>query len=273
MKYGSLLFLWRQYAFLCLLLVCVGCGSSDEEAEAEAKKPVIPAEEMYQTARDMLLENRYQDAAAAFDDVEREHPYSEWAARSQILSAFANYRAMHYDEAVIALERFLELYPSHESVDYAYYLIALCYYEQISDVGRDQGMTRNARKALTDVVRRFPDTDYARDAKIKLDLTNDHLAGKEMMIGRYYANRKEYLAATNRFRAVIEQYDTTSHTPEALHRLVELYLLLGVTEQAEQYAAVLGHNYPTSDWYRKSYTLLREKSPASLTKGEWWNPF
>ncbi len=263
--------------FLIIITLIACSNEGDDKNATTAKKPQAPAADiLYDDAQSLLIDLKYKDAAKAFDDVEREHPFSDYAPRSQIMAAFANYRAEQYDDAILSLQRYIDLYPSHESVDYAHYLIAICYYEQISDVGRDQGVTRQAREALTDVVRRFPDSDYARDAKLKLDLTNDHLAGKEMMIGRYYANRKEYLAAANRFRTVIEKFDTTSHTPEALHRLVEVYLLLGVKEQAQHYAAVLGHNFPASKWYERSYSLLNVKNDGKkpsqnvAPENNWW---
>ncbi len=253
-------------------LVLSGCSDADDDALPEDTGR--SAEDLYTEARDRLSERNYRKAAELFDDVERQRPYSDLAPRSQVMAAFSHYEAQQYDDAILTLERFIDMYPTDDSVPYAYYLVALSYYEQISDVGRDQGMTRKAQKALRDVVRRFPQTDYARDAALKLDLTNDHLAGKEMMIGRYYLERKEYLAAANRFRKVIEQFDTTSHTPEALHRLVETYLLLGVKEQAERYAAVLGHNFPESRWYERSYALLREHDSGNATaSSSWWNPF
>ncbi len=259
----------QQFIISFLIIIMLAACEDSGDAVDASKKPQAPAAEvLYENAQSLLIELKYKDAAKAFDDVEREHPFSEYAPRSQIMAAFASYRAEQYDDAVLSLQRYIDLYPSHESVDYAHYLIAICYYEQISDVGRDQGMTRKAKAALTDVVRRFPNTDYARDAKLKLDLTSNHLAGKEMMIGRYYAGRKEYLAAANRFRTVIEKYDTTSHTPEALHRLVEIYLLLGVREQAEHYGAVLGHNFGGSKWYERSYELLKGKPKTDVKK--WW---
>jgi outer membrane protein assembly factor BamD len=172
------------------------------------------------------------------------------------MAAYAHYRNDSYTEAVNTLDRFIELHPGNRDIAYAYYLKALCYYEQISDVRRDQKMTREARSALQEIVRRFPDTKYARDAQLKLDLTEDHLAGAEMAVGRYYLDNGHYLAAIKRFRTVVEEYQTTSHVPEALHRLVEAYLALGVTDEAQATAAVLGHNYPGSDWYADSYELL-----------------
>jgi len=189
------------------------------------------------------------------------------------MSAYSSYQAEDYDTAVSTLQRFVKLYPSNSSSPYAYYLIALCYYEQISDVGRDQKVTEQAMQALREVIRRFPDTEYARDARVKLDLTQDHLAGKEMEIGRYYLRHDDTLSAINRFRFVVENYQTTSHVPEALHRLVECYLKLGVREEAQRYAAVLGHNFPGSTWYRDSYKLMtgKEVKQAAGNDSSWWD--
>ena len=263
----------RLYPIIAVLLL-TACGDSDEESLATAAPPDSP-EKLYSDARVLLAENDYQDAIKAFSEVERQHPYSQWARHGQIMSAYTSYRAEEYDQAVSILERFVKLHPNDESTPYAYYLIALSYYDQISDVGRDQKMTDFAMQSLRDVVRRFPDTEYARDAKIKLDLTVDHLAGKEMQVGRYYLVRDDYLAAANRFRSVVENYQTTSHAPEALHRLVESYLKLGVKEEAKRYAAVLGHNYPSSVWYRDSYRLMTGETTQAIVLPEgdesWWD--
>ena len=201
-------------------------------------------------------------AAKEFEEVDRQHPYSVWATKAQIMAAFTYYQSNKYDDAIIALDRFIQLHPGHRDIPYAYYLKGLCYYEQISDVGRDQRMTQQALDALSDVAKRFPDTPYARDARLKVELTIDHLAGKEMDIGRYYEKQHQYVGAINRFRTVIERYQTTTHVPEALHRLVECYLALGVKSEAKETAAVLGFNFPGSDWYQDSYYLVTgEGSP------------
>ena len=267
----------KRFACVLIAFACLSaCSDSDEAATASAPAaPPDSPEKLYSEARTLFDEESYKDAVLAFAEVERQHPYSKWAVNAQVMSAYASYKSGDYGGAVDTLERFVKLYPNDESTPYAYYLIALSYYEQISDVGRDQKMTDFAMNALRDVVRRFPDTDYARDAKIKLDLTVDHLAGKEMQVGRYYLGRQEYLAAVNRFRYVVENYQTTSHTPEALHRLVECYLRLGVGEEAQRYASVLGHNYPDSNWYRDSYRLMTGES-VRAAKGEdddssWWD--
>lgn len=248
MKNSKLLYI---LPVLSLLSACGGTGD-----DPVAAKPVATPEKLYSDARSKIDERHYKDAIKDFEEVERQHPYSPWAMHAQVMSGYASYEIEDYDGAVSTLERFVKLYPNNESTPYAYYLIALCYYEQISDVGRDQKVTGQAMAALRDVVVRFPDTDYARDAKIKLELTQDHLAGKEMQVGRYYLKQNDTLAAINRFRFVIENYQTTSHVPEALHRLVEGYLKLGITAEANRYAAVLGHNFPNSSWYRDSYKLM-----------------
>jgi outer membrane protein assembly factor BamD len=247
----------RGTAWIAVLALALsGCSSTDEEIEKLAEKNEA-VETLYDKALATFEDKKYTLAVEQFEEVERQHPYSEWAARAQIMAAYAAYRGGQFDDAVVILDRFVKLHPTHVSTPYAFYLTALCYYTQISDVGRDQKMTELARTALSDVVERFADTDYARDAKIKLDLTDDHLAGKEMEIGRYYLKRQDYSAALKRFKFVIDNYQTTSHTAEALHRMVESYLRLGVVPEAKKYAAVLGHNYPGSNWYTYSYEMMQ----------------
>lgn len=236
---------------LAVLVSCAGGGAQEEEEYVER-----PVEELYNQALDLLEAGQYPSSARAFEEVERQHPYSQWATRAQMMSAYAFYEANMYDEAVAAAERFIDLHPGDENVPYAHYLIGMSYYERISDVGRDQRMTRQALEAFDELIRRFPDSRYARDASLKADLTRDHLAGKEMEIGRYYLHRGKYVGAINRFRTVVERYQTTTHVPEALHRLTEAYLALGVRDEARKTAAVLGHNFPGSEWYRDSYALL-----------------
>ena len=246
---------WRARGLLlaCALALPVGlAGCASDEPEYVER----PVGELYNQAMDQLLDEEYQQAAQTFDEVERQHPYSTWASKAQLMAGYAHYLNDNYTEAVNALDRFIELHPGNRDIAYAYYLKALSYYEQIADVRRDQEMTRQARGALQEVVNRFPDTKYARDARLKLDLTEDHLAGAEMVVGRYYLDRGHYLAAIKRFRQVIEDHQTTTHVPEALHRLVEAYMALGVVDEAQATAAVLGHNYPGSDWYADSYQLL-----------------
>lgn len=254
---------WMRRTFLATAAVAaLAACSSDNEPDAYVERPV---EELYNIAMADVGEGNYEQAAKSFDEVERQHPYSSWATRAQLMSAYSYYEAEKYDDAIIALDRFIQLHPGNPDVPYAYYLKALSYYEQISSVGRDQKMTRLAYDALQDVVNRFPTSEYARDAKLKLDLTVDHMAGKEMDVGRYYLKQKQYLAAVNRFKSVVEGYQTTSHVPEALYRLVEAYALLGMQSEAMKTAAVLGHNYPGSEWYEDAYAVAQGGQPVTDT--------
>lgn len=246
----------RQILFASLLILTACGGDKADEADAEAVKQA-PAEELYNDARATFEAKSYVKAISQFEEIERQHPYSSWARRGQIMAAYSAYRSGNFDDLIGIVDRYVKLYPTDAQTPYAYYLKALGYYTQISDVGRDQKKTEEARTALRDVIARFPDSEYAQDAKLKLDLTDDHLAGKEMEIGRYYLNQKEYLAALKRFKFVVDNYQTTSHAAEALHRLVECYLRLGVIGEAKKYAAVLGHNYPGSDWYKYSYEMMK----------------
>ncbi len=256
--------LGRLAAALCLCLLVAACGSDDKEYVER------PVEELYNRAMDALLAGDYEEAADLFDEVERQHPYSVWAAKAQLMAAFAMYQDNDYDKAINALDRFIQLHPGNRDAPYAYYLKAVSYYEQISDVGRDQEMTELALEALEELVRRFPDSRYARDATLKIDLARDHLAGKHMEIGRFYQSQKQYLAAINRFRKVIESFQTTTHVPEALHRLVECYLAIGVVDEARETAAVLGHNFPGSEWYIDSYSLLTGEDLTPGSEGRSW---
>lgn len=215
---------------------------------------------LYNIASTYLDDRQYRYAASAYDEVERQHPYSAWARRAQLMSAYSYYMANKYEDAILAAERFISLHPGNKDTAYAYYLVAICYYEQISDVGRDQKMTEQAMSTLNEVVRRFPNSEYAQDARQKLDLTRDHLAGKEMEIGRYYLKSREYLAAVNRFRTVVDKYQTTTQVPEALHRMTEAYLAIGLVGEAQRAASVLGENYPDSKWYKRSYSLLGKQN-------------
>lgn len=245
------------------MMLTAGCGggSSKNKDTAYVARDV---DTLYAAAKDRLDRGRTREAAALFDEVERQHPYSPWARRAQLMSAFSYYVARDYAKSTQSAQRFLSIHPGNKDAPYAYYLIALCYYEQISDVTRDQKVTEQARQALNDVVRRYPNTRYASDARLKLDLVNDHLAGKEMTIGRSYQRSGRWLAATLRFRKVIDEYQTTSHTPEALFRMVESYLTMGIPEEAQKAAAVLGANYPGTQWYEKAHKLMNRHAPGTV---------
>jgi outer membrane protein assembly factor BamD len=250
-----------RWGFLAGALLLAGCGGAKD---TYVEKSV---EDLYNTAMDQLLDHTYDKAAKSFDEVERQHPYSVWATKAQLMSAYALYQGSKYDESIVAADRFIQLHPGHRDVAYAYYLKALDYYVQIADVGRDQRATEKAMTSLGEVVRRFPDSRYARDARLKIDLARDHLAGKEMEIGRWYEGQRLYLAAINRFKRVVADYQTTTHVPEALHRLTECYLSLGLIEEAQRTASVLGYNYPGSAWYGDSYALFKTHVPTAIAEG------
>ncbi len=248
----------------------VGCGDSyrfrqGTGADPSLTRTAVPddaatqsPEALYAAGMAELRQNRYQRAVDLFDAVEREHPYSTWATNAKLMAAYTDYTRNRYTEAIGALDRFIQLHPAHRDIAYAYYLRALAQYEQINDAQRDQQQTIVAMAALQDVVNRFPDTAYARDARLKMDLARDHLAGREMNVGRYYQRQGLYSAAIGRFRRVVDEYQTTNHVPEALHRLTEIYIALGLTDEARRTASVLGFNYPGSPWYQDSYALLVE---------------
>jgi len=233
----------------------LGIGGDKKEKLAYVERP---AESIYNQGFNRMERQDWDRAKLFFQEVERQHPFSKWARRSMLMQAYANYRSTDYEESIATAERFIGLHPGNDSTPYAYYLIAMNYYDQIFDVGRDQATTVSAEAALQQVVRRYPDSDYARDARLKLELTHDHLAGKEMSVGRYYLKENQQLAAIGRFKNVVRDYETTSQTEEALHRLVEAYTSLGIINEAKLVGSVLGHNYPSSDWYEDSYELLAE---------------
>ena len=242
-----------------VFLAACGGGQSRPKDTAYVARDV---ESLYAQAKQDLDRGRPQIAAALFDEVERQHPYSPWARRAQLMSAFSYYVAGDYNKSIQASQRFLSIHPGNKDAPYAYYLIALSYYEQISDVQRDQKVTEQALTALREVNRRFPQTQYASDARLKIDLVQDHLAGKEMEIGRYYQRSGKWIASQIRFQNVVDTYQTTSHAPEALYRLVESSLALGIPAEAVKYAAVLGTNYPGNEWYEKAYELVQDHAPG-----------
>lgn len=247
----------RLIAIGAIALTVSGCsllgGKDKKERLAYIERP---AELIYNQAYERVERGDWDRAKLFFQEVERQHPFSKWARRAMLMSAYASYRTADYEESIATARRFISLHPGNDSTPYAYYLVAINYYDQIFDVGRDQATTVSAEAALRQVVRRYPDSDYARDARLKLELTQDHLAGKEMSVGRYYLKQNQHLAAILRFKNVVRDYDTTSQTEEALHRLVEAYVSLGIINEAKLVGSVLGHNYPNSRWYADSYKLL-----------------
>lgn len=248
-------------------LPSMGSLFSAPDAPLESRNP----EDIFADARSKLNDGEPKAAAFLFDEVERLYPYSDVAKNAMLMSAVASYEAKEYDQAVLAAERFIGFYPSDDQTDYARYIVAQSYYEQIVDVGRDQGMTVQARQALDELIARHPDSEYAKDAELKRDTTIDQIAGKEMTVGRYYLKNGHYIGAINRFQTVAKEYDTTSHVEEALHRLVEANLALGLVDEAKSAAAVLGFNYPGSDWYGASYALLTGQNlTGGLSQDAWY---
>jgi len=283
----------RIFLLISVLFLASACSSSEKpvdqplKEEQEENKSLMPkgfkfwktsekkiekikedptAEDLYNKAMDYLENSQFELAVENFEELDKLYPFSKWSTKGQVMTAFAFFRDEEFEDAVTVIEHFLKVHPGHDDAPYMFYLKSMCYYQQIADVRRDQKITQRALQSLQEVVRRFKGTDYARDAKLKIDLVNDHLAGKEMEIGRFYLKRKKFIAAINRFRKVVEEFDHTSHTPEALYRLTESYLLIGVVVEAQKNAAVLGHNYPESKWYSYAYDLMVAKNHAEGLK-------
>jgi len=250
-------------AVVALAVPLAGCAGNRGRTKADTSYVARDVNTLYNAAKDRLDRGQFKLAAALFDEVERQHPYSVWARRAQLMSAFSYYAARDYTESTNSAQRFLSIHPGNRDAPYAYYLIALNYYEQISDVTRDQKITQQAQDSLGELIRRYPDSRYAAEGRLKLDLIRDHLAGKEMEIGRYYQRRGLWLASVVRFRKVTEDYQTTGHAAEALMRMTESYLAMGVPEEAKKTAAVLGANYPASDWYKRAFELMQKHAPQA----------
>jgi len=250
-----------------LVALLSGCGGGTTEVPLDT----LTAEEIFKRGEFALETNRKPDEGIRyFSEVERLYPYSEWAKRALIMEAFSYHKARKYEDARASAQRFLDYYPGDQDAAYAKYLLALSYYDQIDEVGRDQGLTFQALQALRAVIEDYPDTDYARSAILKFDMAFDHLAAKEMEIGRYYLKKGHYAAAINRFRVVVQDFQTTSHTAEALHRLVEAYLALGLTDEAQTAGAILGYNYQSSPFYQDSFKLLTGRGLEMKAKGDSW---
>lgn len=239
---------------LLLPLIFTACASEPKVVEEKGTVEIL-----YNKALDDLEKGNHRKAVNTFEELERQHPYSGWATRAQMMVAYAHFREEDYDETIVAAERFIRMHPGHKDLDYMFYLKGMSFYNRIKDVRRDQANTMEALQTFEEMRRRFPTSEYAKDARLKISLCLDHLAGQEMVVGRFYQDEKRFMPAINRYRFVVENYQTTSHTAEALYRLVETYISLGVDQEAQISAAVLGHNFPESDWYKAAYELLQEK--------------
>ena len=257
----------RFLSSLAVIALLAGCGGGQRDAPLES----FTAEEIYKRGEFELETSRKSDEAARlFGEVERLYPYSEWAKRALIMQAFAFHKDRDYENSRAAAQRYIDTYPAEEDAAYAKYLLALSYYDQIDDVGRDQGLTFQALQALRAVIEEYPDSEYAKSAILKFDLAFDHLAAKEMEIGRFYLRGKHYTAAINRFRVVVEDFQTTTHTPEALYRLIECYLSLGLTDEAQTAGAILGYNFQSTEWYQDGYDQLTGRGLRLEAKGDSW---
>ena len=254
----------RSPALLLVLAAAVGLSGCAMFGKGKKKAPDSayverPVDQLYLAGAHQLDQHRWNESVVYFKEVERQHPYSEWSRRAIMMQAYAHYEANQYDDAITDANRFIDLYPGHATTPYAYYLKAECYFEQIVDIGRDQAATEQALTGMREVARRYPKTEYAEDARLKIDMINDQLAGREMNVGRWYLRQGYTLSALGRFKTVVDKYQTTSQTPEALYRLVEGYLTLGLVGEAKEDAAVLGYNFPGDQWYADAYKLMTAK--------------
>lgn len=258
-----------RFGLTCAVVVLLaGCSAKDGPDESLSS---FSAEEIYKRGEyELETSRRSSDSLRYFKEIERLYPYTEWSRRALIMQAFAHHRAREYEDSRAAAQRFLDTYPGDKDAPYAAYLLALSFYDQIDEVGRDQGLTFQALQHLRRVIEEYPDTDYARSAVLKFELAFDHLAAKEMEIGRYYLKRGNYNAAINRFRVVVEDFQTSTHTPEALHRLVEAYLSLGLRDEAQTAGAVLGYNFEANPFYQDSFALLTGQGLSPEVRGEGW---
>jgi len=238
----------------------IGIGVSEDKA----------AEEIFNSGERELVRRRYNDAAEKFKEVERLYPYSDWAKRALIMQVYSFHKDKEYENVVSAANRFIEFHPKDKDIPYAYYLIGLSYYDQVLAIGRDQKLTQEAIKIFKLIIKEYPDSEYASSSQIKFDFLKNQLASKEMEVGRYYLKRSHYVSAINRFRGIIEDFSTTSQVPEALHRLVEAYLSLGLTDEAQTAGAILGYNYKSNEWYERSFELLRSKGLKPKSSGNSW---
>jgi outer membrane protein assembly factor BamD len=242
---------------IILAIALSGCKTKKDD------DTIVPPEQLYSAGLDKLSRHKYSEAAKDFGKIFFQHPGNDLTPQAELMQAYSLYLSNQYDEAIDILDVFIKLHPMNVDIAYAYYLKAICHYMEISNVQLDQSRTELAKESFEEVIGRFPGTKYAIDASLKMDLVNDHLAGKDMDIARYYLNKNNPVAAINRFQNVIQQYQTTSYAEEALYRLVESYVMLGVREEAVKYASVLGHNYPEGKWYKHAYRLLGEKQPKA----------
>jgi outer membrane protein assembly factor BamD len=254
-----------------VVAIIAALGACNRGRGPDESLSAFSAEEIFRRGEfELETSRRAQDSLRYFQEIERLYPYTEWSRRALIMQAYAHHRAREYEESRAAAQRFLDTYPRDEDAPYAAYLLALSFYDQVDEVGRDQGVTFQALQHLRRLIEEYPDSDYTRSAILKFELAFDHLAGKEMEIGRYYLRRGNYNAAVNRFRVVVEDFQTSTHTPEALHRLVEAYLRLGLRDEAQTAGAILGYNFEANPYYQDSFRLLTRQGLVPEAQGESW---
>lgn len=257
----------KQAVLALLVAVSVAACAGDD------KVVVGEVNDLYNQGMDQMQQGLYSRAINTFNELDRQHPYSQWATRAKMMTAYSQFRSAQFDDAIATIDQFARFHPGHQDLPYMLYLKGLSYYYRISDVSRDQGHTQSALAAFEEVARRYPASQYARDAQLKITLCRDHMAGQEMTIGRFYQRQGRYAAAVNRFKVVVDEFQRTAQVPEALYRLTESYLVLGVPEEAQRAAAILGHNYPASDWYKRAYALLTEKELTNEQPESWADSF
>ena len=251
----------------CALLAGLLAGCADDK---NTIAPDEPADKLYNEGLTLLNKKEFVDSAKKFEEVDRQHPYSDWGRKSLLMAAFAYYEGGKYDDTITAAKRYVTLHPGSTDAAYAQYLMASAYFDQIPDVTRDQARTERAMQVLAEVARKYPNTEYAESAKKKIEVARDQLAGKEMMIGRFYLEKRNFIGAINRFKAVVTQYQTTRHVEEALMRLTECYMALGIVNEAQTAAAVLGHNFPSSPWYQDAYKLVQTSGSEPRENKDSW---
>ena len=254
---------------LLIIFTCFSCSKKEISKSVISEKSLeLQVLEAYQEGKEALEENDVLFAAKKFNEAELLFPQSIWAPQAALMAAFSYYSQDYYGDAIAELKRFFKVYPNHKNLDYAHYLLAICYYEQIVDEKKDTNSIIEAKKQFLFVIENFPNTEFALDSEFKLDLINDILASKEMYIGRYYFDKKKWIPAINRFRTVVDDYETTIYVEEALHRLVEVYYILGLKAESEKYAKLLGYNYNSSKWYEMSYSVFNKKNKINKIKKE-----
>lgn len=260
---------WRGILAVGVMsLALAGCASQSDKDDVTLD--ATPPEQMYNEGLALMNEGKFTRALKRFEDLDRTHPYSDWSRKAILMQAYSSHQVGAYTDSISAAKRYITLYPANEDAPYAMFLIGEGYFKQMPDVSRDQDLTKRAQAAYQEILQRYPQSSYAGEARKRIEITRDQIAGQEMFVGRYYLDKRQYLASINRFKTVVSEYQTTRHVEEALARLVECYFALGVATEAQTAAAVLGHNFPESQWYKDSYKLLASGGLEPRESGDSW---